>query len=160
MKNYKILFTKPETAELIEDEISTEVSGSDALIRTEYTAVSAGTERDNLRDEPNLYCILGMEAPPFPRHFGYSAVTSGKTVCQGYTALLNAMLKSAGIWCETVPGELTDRTPAEKHIWTRAMIDGEITYIDMTFGDGSRRSPNYEYFCVPRESLTRNRIWS
>ncbi len=94
------------------------------------------------------------------RHFGYSAITSGKTVCQGYTALLNAMLKSAGIWCETVPGELTDRTPAEKHIWTRAMVDGEITYIDMTFGDSSRRSPNYEYFCVPRESLTRNRIWN
>ncbi|MBR6015338.1 MAG: S-layer homology domain-containing protein [Firmicutes bacterium] len=93
------------------------------------------------------------------RHFGYSAVTSGKTVCQGYTALLNAMLKSAGIWCETVPGELTDRTPAEKHIWTRAMIDGEITYIDMTFGDSARKSPNYEYFCTTKAKLTRNRIW-
>lgn len=74
MKNYKILFTKPETAELIEDEITTEVSGSNALVRTEYTAVSAGTERDNLRDEPNLYCVQGIEAPPFPRHFGYSGV--------------------------------------------------------------------------------------
>lgn len=72
MKNYKILFTKPETAELVEDEIAEEVTGSDVLVRTDYTAVSAGTERDNLKDEPNLYCIKGMEAPPFPRHFGYS----------------------------------------------------------------------------------------
>ena len=76
MKNYKILFTKPETAEFVEDNIDTEVTGSDALVRTEYTAVSAGTERDNLRDEPNLYCIQGMEAPPFPRHFGYSGVAT------------------------------------------------------------------------------------
>ena len=76
MKNYKILFTKPETAELVEDELSTEISGAFALVRTEYTAVSAGTERDNLKDEPNLYCIKGIEAPPFPRHFGYSGVAT------------------------------------------------------------------------------------
>ena len=74
MKNYKILFTKPETAELVEEELVPEVSGDHALVRTLYTAVSAGTERDNLRDEPNLYCVQGMEAPPFPRHFGYSGV--------------------------------------------------------------------------------------
>lgn len=76
MKNYQILFTKPKTAALLESEIDCKVTGDNVLVRTEYTAISAGTERDNLRDEPNLYCIRGTEAPPFPRHYGYSGVAT------------------------------------------------------------------------------------
>lgn len=76
MRNYHVIFTKPETAEFVENEISPVVTGSDVLVKTEYTAISAGTERDNLRNEPNLYCIKGMEAPPFPRHYGYSGVAT------------------------------------------------------------------------------------
>ena len=59
MKNYQILFTKPKTAALLESEIDCKATGDNVLVRTEYTAISAGTERDNLRDEPNLYCVSG-----------------------------------------------------------------------------------------------------
>ncbi len=99
------------------------------------------------------------------RYLGYGAITDGKVVCQGYTALMNTMLKSVGIWCETVPGKVKDRRGTENHIWTRAMIDGEILYIDVTYGDTSIAAPeisNDEYFCVSKEKLqilSSGRIW-
>jgi transglutaminase-like putative cysteine protease len=97
------------------------------------------------------------------RHFGYSAVTTGKTVCQGYTNLLNTMLRSVGIWCESVPGKIKNRFGTDHHIWTRAMIDGEITYIDVTYADTANANPDYgdySYFCVSKEGLAKDRIWN
>ena len=72
MKSRQILFTAPKTVEITEHEINEELTRDQVLVRTEYTAVSAGTERDNLNNEPNLYSLTLDADPPFPRHFGYS----------------------------------------------------------------------------------------
>ena len=76
MLNRKIIFTKPLTAELVDttfDE-SAPLTGSKALVKTLFTAVSAGTERDNLRGEPNLSCLNAQAVTRFPIQLGYSGV--------------------------------------------------------------------------------------
>lgn len=76
MKNHHIIFTKPYTAEVVENELDAALEDDQVLVRTEYTAVSAGTERDNLKNEPNLYSLTMDADPPYPRHFGYSGVAT------------------------------------------------------------------------------------
>lgn len=66
MKSKTIVFTKPQTAELIEKEIGT-VTGDRAKVKMEYTVVSGGTERA---------CIMGMNnaSQKFPISLGYCGV--------------------------------------------------------------------------------------
>ncbi len=66
MKNRKIYFTGIGRAELLCEETPDSVSGNELLLRTDFSAISAGTERDNLRAEPNV-------SGKFPCQFGYSA---------------------------------------------------------------------------------------
>lgn len=66
MKNRKIYFTALNTAELLCEETPNEVFGKDVILKTEFSAISAGTERDNLHAEPNV-------SGKFPCQFGYSA---------------------------------------------------------------------------------------
>ena len=51
MENRKILFTAPGKAELVSCEMP-RIAPDEVLIETDYTAISAGTERANLLDMP------------------------------------------------------------------------------------------------------------
>lgn len=53
MENRKILFTAPGKAELVSCEMP-RIAPDEVLIETDYTAISAGTERANLLDMPNV----------------------------------------------------------------------------------------------------------
>ncbi len=64
MTGYEILFTAKNRAELLPYEVP-EPKDDEVLIRTDYTAVSAGTEFANLTDTPNV-------PPGWPRRLGYS----------------------------------------------------------------------------------------
>ena len=66
MKSKTIVFTKPQTAELIEREIGTATSDH-VKVKMEYTVVSGGTERA---------CIMGMNntSQKFPMSLGYCGV--------------------------------------------------------------------------------------
>ena len=66
MKSKTIVFTKPQTAELIEREIGT-ATGDRVKVKMEYTVVSGGTERA---------CIIGMNntSQKFPMSLGYCGV--------------------------------------------------------------------------------------
>lgn len=66
MKSRTIVFTKPQTAELIEKEIGA-ATGSLVKIKMEYTVVSGGTERA---------CIMGMKntSQKFPMSLGYCGI--------------------------------------------------------------------------------------
>lgn len=71
INNKTIMVTSKGHAELVDTEIK-EFSDFDVLVETEYTAISAGTERDNLLGTSNLG--LEKENPHFPRYIGYSGV--------------------------------------------------------------------------------------
>ena len=70
MENRKILFTKPRTAEVVSCEMPV-IGPDEVLIETDYTVISAGTEKANLLDLPNV-------THEWPKHVGYSG--SGRIV--------------------------------------------------------------------------------
>ena len=72
MKTKQILFTKPNTAELVEKEIDA-ITGKNVLVRTVFSAISAGTERANLIGEANVNGSIEGGVRPFPRSLGYSS---------------------------------------------------------------------------------------
>ena len=85
MTNPGILFTAPGVAELCEGEIP-ELHAGEVLIRTERTAISAGTERANLLGDPNVSIATKGEVK-FPRQSGYSASGLVVAVGEGVTSL-------------------------------------------------------------------------
>lgn len=80
-KSNTIVFTKLQTAELIEKETAT-VTGDRVKVKMEYTVVSGGTERA---------CIMGMNNTPqqFPMTLGYCGV--------GYVTEIGAAVKEIKI---------------------------------------------------------------
>lgn len=73
MKNPTIVFTKPQTAELLQYEIG-EPKDNEVLTETEYSVVSGGTERACLMNSPNT-------PQHFPCRLGYCSI--GKVIKTG-----------------------------------------------------------------------------
>ncbi len=84
MKNREIWFTEPGVAELQMQDIPDTIPAGHALVKTEYTAISAGTERDNLMGEPHLAGAWITETT-FPRKLGYSGVGRIAALGEGVT---------------------------------------------------------------------------
>ncbi len=89
---------------------------------------------------------------------GYGAVKNNTAVCQGYTALYNYLLKLNGIYCIGQSGYvISDGSP---HIWTVALLDGNVSYSDVTFGDPTPDVANftdYDYFDTDKTFLSTTR---
>ncbi len=88
---------------------------------------------------------------------GYGAAINKIAVCQGYTSLYNYLLKLNGIECFGQSGEIIGEGA---HIWTVAILDGNKSYIDVTFGDPIPDRPghvNYKYFDIRKEELSKDR---
>lgn len=75
MKIKKILFVSEGKAELVDGTLP-DIEDDEVLVETEYSVVSAGTEKANLINSPNTESI-----GPFPRALGYSA--SGRVIKTG-----------------------------------------------------------------------------
>lgn len=56
MKNKQIVFTGINTAKLLDID-DTEIFNDEILVKTEFTALSAGTERANITGEKNIHGI-------------------------------------------------------------------------------------------------------
>lgn len=70
MKAKQIVFTKKNTAELLEVSVP-ELKPNDVLVKVCVTTISTGTERANITDSENLN-TLGIKTG-FPRYLGYNA---------------------------------------------------------------------------------------
>ena len=68
MKRKQILFTGVGIAELLDREVA-DMAEDEVIVKTEYSAISAGTERANLMGMQN---VMGGET--FPRALGYCSV--------------------------------------------------------------------------------------
>ncbi len=81
MKNKQIVFTGPNTVELLETEIR-KPAPDEVVVKTEFSTISAGTEKANLIGDPNVSIFSeGTEPATFPRYCGYSS--SGVVVEKG-----------------------------------------------------------------------------
>ncbi|MBQ8232324.1 MAG: zinc-binding alcohol dehydrogenase [Lachnospiraceae bacterium] len=69
METKQIVFTKPNTAELLENEIK-QVSGTLVKVKTQFSTVSCGTERANIIGDPNV-SASNSASVVFPRISGY-----------------------------------------------------------------------------------------
>ena len=69
MGTKQIVFTKPNTAELLENEIK-QVSGTLVKVKTQFSTVSCGTERANIIGDPNV-SASNSASVVFPRISGY-----------------------------------------------------------------------------------------
>ncbi len=76
MENRRILFTAPEKAEVVSCPMP-EIGPEEVLIETDYTVISAGTEKANLLDTPNV-------GHRWPKQLGYSG--SGHIIAVGANA--------------------------------------------------------------------------
>lgn len=83
MKNFQIIFTKPNTAELAVFE-DREINENEVLVESEFTTISAGTEKANITGEKNIHGIKELCNTDFPRTSGYSGV--GKVIKTGKAA--------------------------------------------------------------------------
>ena len=81
MKCKQIVFTKINTAELIETDLP-QMGDYDVTVETHISSISCGTERANVMGDPNV-SIYGGENPEvvFPRYLGYSS--AGVVVAKG-----------------------------------------------------------------------------
>lgn len=108
-----------------------------------------------------------------------SVVDSGRTVCQGYTKMMQLILNDMGIFCTLVNGkacgrngvpdadDLKDSKNAEwgGHVWNIVKCDGLYYNVDVTWGDAAITlmnadgtvtndiDINYEFFLVDDASL-------
>lgn len=73
-------------------------------------------------------------------HTAYSALVHGYAVCDGYTSVLNMLLRLDGIECE---GRLGNA--GGLHEWTYANLDGEWMNVDATWFNSDDESPNTKY---------------
>ena len=72
MKTKQIIFTKPNTAELLEVECLPPKE-NEVTVTLEYSAISSGTERANIVGDRNGINVAEGAAAIFPRTVGYSA---------------------------------------------------------------------------------------
>lgn len=86
MKNQSVLFLKPGVAALQETELPP-MGETSVLVRTLYSAVSAGTERANLMGEKNISGTDEHLPVRFPRQLGYSSVGMVEAVGSAVTGV-------------------------------------------------------------------------
>jgi len=81
MENKQIVFTKVNTAELLDVEYA-EPLANEVVVKTEFSTISCGTEKANITGDANI-SIYTEENPPvvFPRTAGYSS--SGVVIAKG-----------------------------------------------------------------------------
>ena len=81
----------------------------------------------------------------------YGALVAGRSVCTGYARTFQALCDGLGLDCWTVNGY----QDGAGHAWNMVRLDGEILYVDCTFGDTGGRPERY--FLFDQETLEARR---
>ena len=83
--------------------------------------------------------------------YAYSVFRDGASVCSGYTAAYNLLLKLGGIKCMSMTGYATTDGGRAAHAWTIAELDGTRVWIDATWCDPVGQADDavsYAYFAL------------
>lgn len=83
----------------------------------------------------------------------YSALTKGKTVCQGYSLLMFKMLQKVGI-----KSIIVESIPMN-HVWNMVYIDNKWYHVDATWDDPVPDVPNrvlYNYYNLTDDEISQN----
>lgn len=124
-----------------------------AAIRAEMAASGLMSQRDYARlalDWVVTHCRYG-ESEDLMDQYAYSVFRDGVSVCSGYTAAYNLLLKLGGIKCMSMTGYAGSEAERTPHAWTIAELDGEVVYIDATWCDPIGQGDdvtNHDYFAL------------
>ncbi|MEC0372680.1 transglutaminase domain-containing protein [Paenibacillus chibensis] len=77
------------------------------------------------------------------KYTAYDGLSSGSTVCQGYSLLTYKMLKEAGITNRIVEGTAAPRDTgvSQLHAWNLVLLDGKWYHLDTTWDDPAPDKP-------------------
>ncbi len=81
-------------------------------------------------------------------HTAYGSLVQGKALCEGYSRAFKLLCNAVGIECDLVSGTVEK----EGHMWNVALIDGEYSYVDVTWND-REDSLDYLYFNITYNQL-------
>ena len=82
-----IVFTRVNTAELIEEPFDMCPAPGKVIVKTAFSTISSGTERANLTGDPNVSPSKERKEVTFPRRSGYSTSGTVLSVGEGVTAV-------------------------------------------------------------------------
>ena len=87
-----------------------------------------------------------------------SVFVNHESVCAGYSAAYQYLLRRLGIFAISVIGTVTNAETGQKynHEWSALELDGEWYYTDITWGEpeAETRLAEYSYFCVTSAEMT------
>ena len=82
-----------------------------------------------------------------------SSLVNGVSSCAGYAKAYQYLLGKIDVPCIYVAGAAAGETGAKPHAWNVVCIDGVMSNVDITWGDGmgnaSAVAVDYSYFCLP-----------
>lgn len=135
------------------------------------------SQKDIARVLYNWVCLhINYDESFNPMSFtGYGSMINGIGVCQGITAMYNALCKLFGISIVGMSGigKGKNSPKGEKHIWSYGILDGNYCYIDTTWGKPVFMNSNtlrqygveptclcnFEYFCIPYNKFIQEHSW-
>ncbi len=138
-------------AKLLNESLKTSGKITSSMTEREIAKVIFNEVTTLLAYDEDAYNTTNINPASFT---GYGAIKNKVAVCQGYTALYNHLLKLNGIECFGQEGELNKERVL--HLWTVAILDGEKSYIDTTYGDQDSYT-DYNYFDVDKSVLSQGR---
>ncbi|TKH46393.1 transglutaminase [Paenibacillus terrae] len=95
---------------------------------------------------------------PQQKYTAYEGLTTGSTVCQGYSLLTYRMLERAGIENRIVQGV----AGGQDHTWNLVLLDGQWYHLDTTWDDpvpDRANVVNTSYYLVTDDELSQDHIW-
>lgn len=93
--------------------------------------------------------------------YAYSVFRDGASVCSGYTAAYNLLLKLGGVKCMSMTGYATTGGRTAAHAWTIAELDGQRYWIDVTWCDPVGQPDDavtYTYFALDEATFNRDHV--
>ena len=91
--------------------------------------------------------------------YAYSVFRDGASVCSGYTAAYNLLLKLGGVKCMSMTGYATTDGKTAPHAWTIAELDGRRVWIDATWCDPVGQADDavtYTYFALDEAAFAKD----
>ncbi|MCL1906941.1 MAG: hypothetical protein FWG08_03330 [Propionibacteriaceae bacterium] len=85
----------------------------------------------------------------------YGALMNREAVCAGYSFAYLVLCRLAGLWCNTVVGDVFFDDP-QQHQWNIVQLDSGTFFVDVTWSDGSGYIGDDEwmyYFMMDQETI-------
>ncbi|MCM3786335.1 transglutaminase [Neobacillus mesonae] len=92
------------------------------------------------------------------KYTAYDGLTTGSTVCQGYSLLTYKLLTEAGIKNRIIEGH----AGGQLHAWNLLLLDGKWYHMDTTWDDPTPDQPgkvSYNYYMLTDEEMGQDHTW-